>query len=197
MRESTFLLYKRFILAKGALVDLMVARGLVSPKEVAKSPRHTCFLEHLLALVRKRKDRTEHSRRYEKLLKKLIAMRFRIVEELMDIVERNIKPIQHHDPSETYALLLRKKVEQAVDRATSSDVRFGKNTFRARIHKDVKRLVRKMFKESKDTVRFIHHDVEMDGADFITEESIARFDGYEFVRPTTPEEIYLIKERLL
>ena len=196
MRESTFLLYKRFILAKSAFIDLMVAKGLVSHKEVAKSPRHTCFLEHLLKLIRERKDRTEHARRYERLLKKLIAMRFRIVEDLMDIVERNIKSIQHHDPSGKYSLLLVRKVEQAVDRATSSDVRFGKNTFRARIHKDIRRIVHKLLKESRDTARFVTC-MEMEDGDYLTEESLAQYDGYELVRPATPEELYLIKERLL
>jgi len=145
--------YKAFILAKDALIERLLSKGLVSEELLRRSPPGKPFLEYLAGLL------PEDCREREKIAR-LIRMRLRIAEEIMDVIASFEAKLENLDPSQGEVLELKMKLEQAIDRARSSSINKQSN-FRMRLLKDISRIFKRVNEDVKSTLRFTSEDDEL------------------------------------
>ncbi len=146
--------YKAFILAKDALIDSLLSKGLISEELIKRSPPGKPFLEYLAGLL-------PEDCRERKKIARLIRMRLRIAEEIMDVIAPFKVKLENLDPSLGNMLELKTKLEQAIDRARSSSINKQSN-FRMRLLKDISRIFKRVNEDVKNTLRFTSEDDELD-----------------------------------
>ncbi len=184
---SSFFLYKLFILSREDLIKRLLAKNYICLQEIKKSPNGKPFLEYLLEFV------PQNQPEYQEICR-LIKIRFLIVEKFFQTIESFVYTLDKLDPSSVSSLILKKKLEQAIDRCSSSSL-LKESLFRKRILKDFYRTFNKTYSYSKkvsllSSFQKDEGEDEKNLDDFI----FSSLTSYNFATASSPEDILLAKE---